>query len=802
MSYDIRTTASVSGPHTVTFNLPSVADQKTFGSLRILHSEADPFNSANSIWVDRTILSPDAPAPDFTNRKISAKVYEVGPFLIVRKTKTSSSVYESTDLPVSVSESSDPVIAGNDLVYTVNVTNSGENMATGTLLTNGLSPDVSFVSADAGAARFCQEENGTVVCDLSSIAAGVTIPVVITVKPNEGMTRFPPEGKAIFNTAFVTANESDPNENNNTIIESTTALPNPNAPPTVKVLSPSDALLIGPATFNVIIDAADSDGTISQVELFEDGVSVGNGTFVETNKYSVNRSGVAYGEHSYTAVATDNGGRKAVSNSITVYINGPANVDLISPTENALFGRPANITLTATASYDAGSISQVEFFANGTSIGTGALSGANQYNKVWSNMPTGNYSVRAVATGNNSLKTYSATANIVVTNAPVVAVTNPTAGASYPKNTNINFTADSRDFDGYVAKVEFFYDGSSIGRGILTQANSFSYAWDSATVGTHTVTAVATDNAGKTSTSSPVSFTITNVSPVVNMTAPVNGSMFTAPANITLSANASDGDGSISKVEFFRGSTLINTLFSPPYTFSWNGVAAGSYSLTAKATDNDGAATTSNPVAITVNTIGDALLVVGNTTLSGVDTAIKTRLQNLGLNVIVKSATTAASADATGKRVVVISDSVTPTDVNTKFRAAAVPVVTLDPQLFDDMGMCATVTTNFGTTATQKNVTITNTSHPMAAGLSGTIQVTSATTTFAWGIVNANAAKIATLTTDATKATDFGYASGAAMPGLTAPAKRVGFFYTASSSALTTNGGLLFDNAVKWAAGF
>lgn len=130
-----------------------------------------------------------------------------------------------------------------------------------------------------------------------------------------------------------------------------------------------------------------------------------------------------------------------------------------------------------------------------------------------------------------------------------------------------------------------------------------------------------------------------------------------------------------------------------------------------------------------------------------------------------------------------------------------VPVVTLDPQLFDDMGMCATASGNFGTTATQQNVTITNASHPMAASLSGTVQVTSANTTFGWGKLNTNAAKIAMLTTDTTKATDFGYASGVVMPGLTAPARRVGFFYTASSSTLTTNGGLLFDNAIKWAAG-
>ena len=90
----------------------------------------------------------------------------------------------------------------------------------------------------------------------------------------------------------------------------------------------------------------------------------------------------------------------------------------------------------------------------------------------------------------------------------------------------------------------------------------------------------------------------------------------------------------------------------------------------------------------------------------------------------------------------------------------------------------------------------------MAAGISGTVQVTNSNTTFGWGKPNANSIKIAALTGDATKITDCGYDNGVVMPGLTAPARRVGFFYTSSSSSLTYEGGLLFDNAIRWAGGF
>jgi glucose/arabinose dehydrogenase len=92
----------------------------------------------------------------------------------------------------------------------------------------------------------------------------------------------------------------------------------------------------------------------------------------------------------------------------------------------------------------------------------------------------------------------------------------------------------------------------------------------------------------------------TNQSPTVAMTAPLNGATFTAPASIRLIANASDGDGFISKVEFFQGSTLINTQTVFPYDFTWRNVPSGSYTVTARAFDNKGAVTTSAPLVITV----------------------------------------------------------------------------------------------------------------------------------------------------------------------------------------------------------
>ncbi|MBT9392182.1 carbohydrate-binding protein [Hymenobacter sp. NST-14] len=102
-----------------------------------------------------------------------------------------------------------------------------------------------------------------------------------------------------------------------------------------------------------------------------------------------------------------------------------------------------------------------------------------------------------------------------------------------------------------------------------------------------------------------------NVAPTVSLTSPANNSSFTAPATLSLTANAADADGTISKVEFYNGTTLLNTDTSSPYAFSWTGVAAGTYSLTARATDNAGAVTTSASVNVTVSAAPTAQAIPG-----------------------------------------------------------------------------------------------------------------------------------------------------------------------------------------------
>ena len=109
---------------------------------------------------------------------------------------------------------------------------------------------------------------------------------------------------------------------------------------------------------------------------------------------------------------------------------------------------------------------------------------------------------------------------------------------------------------------------------IGSDSNSpYPVTWNNAPAGTHTLTAVARDNAGATTTSASRQITIstpTNKPPSVTLTGPANGGAFNAPASIAMSATASDSDGTITRVDFYRGSTLLFSDTSSPDTWTWS----------------------------------------------------------------------------------------------------------------------------------------------------------------------------------------------------------------------------------------
>jgi len=93
---------------------------------------------------------------------------------------------------------------------------------------------------------------------------------------------------------------------------------------------------------------------------------------------------------------------------------------------------------------------------------------------------------------------------------------------------------------------------------------------------------------------------VINQPPAVSISNPVKGFKYTAPATVIIEAVASDPDGRITKVEFFNGTVKLAELTTAPYLFTWKDVDAGSYHITAVATDNMNASNTSSVIDIQV----------------------------------------------------------------------------------------------------------------------------------------------------------------------------------------------------------
>lgn len=186
---------------------------------------------------------------------------------------------------------------------------------------------------------------------------------------------------------------------------------------------------------------------------------------------------------------------------------------------------------------------------------------------------------------------------------PSVSITTPANGASYTVGATIAVSATAADGDGSVAKVEFFADGNKIGESL---AAPYGVVWSGATVGAHTLTAVATDDGAATKTSASVAVMVNpvvvpNNPPTVNLVRPSPGATVSFGTPVTLEASAGDSDGTVIRVEFYAGAIKLGEASAAPFTLVWASPPLGTSALTAVATDDQGASATSAVVSMTVS---------------------------------------------------------------------------------------------------------------------------------------------------------------------------------------------------------
>jgi glucose/arabinose dehydrogenase len=145
----------------------------------------------------------------------------------------------------------------------------------------------------------------------------------------------------------------------------------PNQPPTVNLTAPApgSTLTVNTAV-TVSADAADSDGTVTQVSFFANGQSIGTDA---TSPYSIQWTPSATGSQTLTATATDNAGALGHSSPVNVTVvagagsESPPSVQLTFPSDQSQ-GLTGALTLRATASDDVG-VAGVQFQVDGENVG-------------------------------------------------------------------------------------------------------------------------------------------------------------------------------------------------------------------------------------------------------------------------------------------------------------------------------------------------------------------------------------------------------------------------------------------------
>jgi hypothetical protein len=327
-------------------------------------------------------------------------------------------------------------------------------------------------------------------------------------------------------------------------------------------------------------------------------------------------------------------------------------VSLAEPTNGASFFAPADVKITAYVPVDPDNGVTVTFYAdrhvigvvsNGVASFAGAASGRD-FTFDWTNVAVGPYALQV-----ETMRRFAGSSEWSLTNFITVLpshyisvdIVQPTNGTTYAGPTNIDLLAGGLDTNGAVAFVEFFDGAQRLGfvtngavldpgpppgfpPGWKSGDRAYFLDWTNQSIGTHTLIAAIVDTNGETAYSPPLTIIIgSNLPPKVQLTSPPNDAVFYAPINVSIVAYATDPDGLVATVQFFAGTTNLGfgDGFQPPievpltpvplplapaplpvhlFMLTWTNPPVGSYNLTAVATDELGASSTSSPVAITI----------------------------------------------------------------------------------------------------------------------------------------------------------------------------------------------------------
>jgi RHS repeat-associated protein len=276
------------------------------------------------------------------------------------------------------------------------------------------------------------------------------------------------------------------------------------AAPSVTLVAPvGGERYVAPAAIELAANpAVDAGRSIDRVEFLADGNVIGVATQAP---YTVSWANVAKGNYNLRARVYDSTGARDNSPVVRVNVrnNTAPKVRLSAPEHRYI--APGAVPLSATVTDRDDPIAKVEFFNGDVLLSTTA---AEPYAFDWTGIPAGDYELRATATdvlgatGSSNIFRVHIRDNA----APHVRILTPDNKETFPAPASIAVSLKANDRDDNLTNVELFANGTSLA---TFTAAPFEFNWNNVTPGTYTLTAVATDDLGLTTTSRTRTITVT-----------------------------------------------------------------------------------------------------------------------------------------------------------------------------------------------------------------------------------------------------------------------------------------------------
>ncbi|WP_026968711.1 Ig-like domain-containing protein [Algoriphagus terrigena] len=370
-----------------------------------------------------------------------------------------------------------------------------------------------------------------------------------------------------------------------------------NYPPTISIVEPIDGQVFTVGQ-DVLIktNPIDPENQIDHVEFFYNEQIF---AIVTEAPYEFNWVSPPVGTYTLKTKVFDIHGLTAESSRpvISVIEDLPPSVTLTAPLDGAVVDLGTDVMITTEPVDPEGMIQKVEFYGDDLILAT---IGQAPFQFNWIGPPVGTHTIKAKVFDETGQTAESLTATIVVqqNQPPTISIVEPVDGQVYHLGDNVLIKTNPIDPEGEIDHVEFFYNEQIFA--IVTEA-PYEYNWINPPAGTYTLKTKVFDAKELTAESArPTISVIENLPPTVILTAPLDGAVVDLGDNVLITANPSDPEGMIQKVEFYSNDQILATVMQAPFEFNWVNPLVGTYALKAKVFDEVGQTAESLSVSITV----------------------------------------------------------------------------------------------------------------------------------------------------------------------------------------------------------